>query len=164
VFQTWVDGLGFSADEFFPDGHPGNGSGAIVGYDPLSGNIMEMTTVHDGGQSMPIEYDNSMAPGYSEALRTFSPAQDWTREGVTTLVVHFRGADGNTGQPYVKINGTKIPYPGDASDVASPTWIAWEIDLASVGVTRTNVTEMAVGVEGGTAGLLYVDSIRLLRP
>jgi hypothetical protein len=163
VFQHWIDGLGFSPDEHFPDGNPGNGSGAIVGYDPTMGNIMEMTLVHDGGQSMPIEYDNSFAPGYSEALRTFSSAQDWTREGVTTLVVHFRGMTDNTDKLYVKINGTKVPYPGDPADIASSAWVTWEIDLTSVGVALTDVTQLAIGVEGDGTGLLYVDDIRLTR-
>ena len=31
VFQTWVDGAGFSADTFFPNGNPGNGSGRWLG-------------------------------------------------------------------------------------------------------------------------------------
>ena len=51
VFQTWVDGWGFSEDEFFPKGNPGNGTGATVGYDPLAGDIMEKTIIHGGRQS-----------------------------------------------------------------------------------------------------------------
>lgn len=35
VFQAWIDGLGFSEDEFFPSGNAGNGTGAIVGIAAL---------------------------------------------------------------------------------------------------------------------------------
>jgi hypothetical protein len=39
------------------------------------------------------------------ARETFSPTRDWTAEGVTTLVVDFRGAPENAGQLYVKTDG-----------------------------------------------------------
>ena len=164
VFQIWIDGWGFSPDAVFPDGHPGNGTGALIGYDPLMGNIMETTIVNSPGRSMPLQYDNTAAPGYSETERTFAPAQNWTVEGVTTVVVHFRGDAANTGQLYVKINGTKVPYNGDSADIASTEWIAWEIDLASVGVNLTSITTLTIGIEGGDTGIVYVDDIRLTRP
>ena len=96
--------------------------------------------------------------------RTFAPAQNWTVEGVTTLVVHFRGQTDNTGDLYVEINGVKVPYDGDPADIASDEWVAWEIDLASVGVSVTSVTTLAVGIEAGQTGVLYVDEILLTRP
>jgi hypothetical protein len=163
VFQTWTDGMGFSADEFFPKGGDGNGSGATVGYDPLAGNIMEMRLVHGGSQSMPVQYDNTAAPKFSEAERTFSPAQNWTVFGVKSLVVWFRGAPDNKGQLYVKINGTKVPYKGDAADIAATKWVEWNIDLASASVSVTSVRTLAIGVDGGEKGTLYIDDIRLIR-
>jgi hypothetical protein len=164
VFQTWIDGAGFSADEFFPNGNAGNGSGAIVGYDPTAGNIMETRIVNSGGQSMPVQYDNTAAPKFAEAERTFSPAQNWTVQGVTTLVVHFRGVPDNTGQLYVKINGTKVPYNGPAADIAGTQWVAWPIDLASAGVSLTSVRTLAIGIEGGDKGTVYIDDVRLVKP
>jgi hypothetical protein len=164
VFQTWVDGLGFSPDDHFPNGHAGNGTGAIVGYDPLSGQIMETRLVHSPSQSMPVQYDNTAAPGHSHALRTFSPAQNWTVEGVTKLVIHFRGDPDNTGSLYAEINGTRVTYDGDPADIASADWIAWSIDLASTGVTLTNVRTLAIGVEGGETGIVYVDDVYLTVP
>ena len=83
---------------------------------------------------------------------------------MTTLVVHFRGAADNTGDLYVKINGVKVPYDGDPADIASGEWVPWEIDLASVGVSLTNVTGLTIGIEGGETGVLYVDAIRLTKP
>ncbi|MHC4632519.1 MAG: LamG-like jellyroll fold domain-containing protein, partial [Planctomycetota bacterium] len=76
IFNTWLDGFD----------QPTNG--AIVGYaDPP---FCEQTIVHSGGQSMPLAYNTGTA-NYSEAQRTFSPGQDWTREGVETLSLWFRG-------------------------------------------------------------------------
>jgi len=65
---------------------------------------------------------------------------------------------------YLKINGTKVAYDGAPADIASTEWIAWDIDLASVGVNLTKVTTLTIGVEGGETGLLYLDDIRLTRP
>jgi hypothetical protein len=161
VFEAWVDGAGFTQ----PVETPGNGSGALVGHDIWSGaytSLMETGNVYDGDQAMPIYYDNTFAPGYSQADHTFTPPQDWTVEGVTTLVVHVRGEADNTGQVYVEINGVR--YDGGAPDVASPGWVAWEIDLASIGVALTSITQLSIGVEGGGAGVLYVDAIWLTKP
>jgi len=152
VYQTWIDGWT-------------NGTGSTVGYAVASGGTFgETSIVHSGGQSMPLAYDNSVAPGMAEADRTFSPAQDWTAEAVGTLIVHFRGQADNTGQLYVEINGVKIPYEDDPADVAGNAWVAWEIDLASAGVALTNITTLTIGIEGGQTGALYVDDIILTRP
>ena len=91
VFQTWIDGWGFSKDEFFPNGNPGNGTGALVGYDPAVGDIMEKTIVHGGKQSMPVEYNNVNQPYYSEVERIWETAQNWTANGAETLQLFFRG-------------------------------------------------------------------------
>ena len=134
----------------------------MVGYlDSAGGTFGETGIVNSGAQSMPLIYDNSVAPGVSEADLTLSPAQDWTAQGVTTLVVHFRGATDNAGQLYVKINGQKVPYPGDPADIASARWIAWAIDLAAEGINASSVTSLTIGVEGGTTGTVYIDDIRL---
>jgi len=168
VFEKWIDGIGFTLPE---PGHPGNDTGAAVGHDVWSvdspyfeGTIMETANVHGGGQAMPIYYDNTFAAGPSEADLTFTPAQNWTVEGVTTLVVYFRGEADNTGDLYVKINGVKVPYDGDPADIAGGEWIAWEIDLASVGVSLTNITTLTIGIEGGETGVLYIDDIILTKP
>jgi len=162
-FEKWIDGVGFTLPE---PGNPGNGTGAAVGHDiwdaespHYNGQIMEIGDVYAGGQAMPIYYTGAI----SEADRTFVPGQNWTVEGVTTLVVHFRGASDNTGALYVEINGVKVPYDGDPADIASTKWIAWEIDLASVGTNLTNVTTLTIGIENGT-GVLYVDHMILTQP
>jgi len=94
VFQTWLDGLGFSE----PVAVAGNGTGAIVGHDIWSpesphyeGSIAETGIVYAGTQSMPLYYDNTAEPGYSETNRIWLAPQDWTTNGVKALTLHFRG-------------------------------------------------------------------------
>jgi len=157
VFQTWTDGLGFSADEFFPNGNAGNGTGSAVGYDPAAGPIMETVNVHGGKLSMPLAYD-----GLSEATRTFDSAQDWAGWGAKTLVVFFHGDPGNTtGQLYVKINNQKVVY-ANAAALSKPMWRQWNIDLASVGTSLQSVTKLTIGIDGGK-GTLFIDDIVLYR-
>ena len=109
---------------------------------------------------MPFAYDNTSAP-LSETTRTFATAQDWTTSGIQRLSVWFQGTAGNSGQLYVKINGTKVPYGGDAADLARTTWQLWNIDLSQAGKVNS-VRTLALGVEGnGAQGTLYIDDIRL---
>ncbi len=161
LFQAWIDGLGFSPDDFFPQGGKGNDSGALVGYDPLAGNIVETVRVNSGSQSMPIFYDNSTV-SFSEAQHTFAEPWDWSKHGIKTLTLAFHGDPNNAGQMYVKINNAKIPYNGKPEDIKRTLWQPWNIDLASTGVNLTSVTKLAIGVDGAAAtGVLYIDDIRL---
>ena len=162
VFQAWIDGGGFSPDAFFPNGHNGNGTDSLVGYDPLAGDIMETTYFYGGQQSMPLYYDGSR----SEADHTFDPPQDWTKHNITTLVLFFRGNSANGAAPvYIKINGTKLTYNNGAASTTTPVWKQWNIDLASVaGVDLTSVKTLTIGLGDGIAGVtgtLFVDEIRL---
>ena len=76
IYETWIDGWT-------------NGSGSVVGY--LQAPFAERTIVHDGAQSMPIEYNNVNSPYYSEAECTWSTAQDWTGNGATHLNLWIYG-------------------------------------------------------------------------
>ena len=163
VFQAWIDGAGFSPDEFFPQGNNGNGSGALVGYDPLAGNIMETKRVHGGRLSMPFYYgDGDKAT--SEATCTFDEPQDWTKHDIQSLVLYFTGTTSNKGaQLYVRINnGTKLLYQGAADDLRQPTWVMFGVDLAKAGVNLKSVSKLTIGVESaGASGSLLIDDIRL---
>ncbi len=145
IYDSWVDGYGVTSN------------GSTVGH--LESPFAEQTIVKSGAQSMPLFYDNSGA-SMSEAELTL--AQNWTTNGVQSLAIAFQGAVDNTGQLYVKINGTKIAYDGDASDIARAAWMAWNIDLSAIGVNVNSVTSLIVGIEGaGATGVVYVDDIRL---
>jgi hypothetical protein len=150
IFNVWVDGYQI----------PTNGS--LVGYE--NPPFCEQTIVHSGKQSMPLFYNNTGGAAYSEAELTLTPPQDWTKAGIATLVLYFHGVEGNTGQLYVKLNGSKVVYDGDAGDIAKPQWKHWNIELASVGVNLQNVTKLSIGIDdNGAGGTLYVDDIRLYR-
>ena len=169
-FQAWLDGFGYSSDEFFPTAYGGNGTGAGIGHDIWSlsspqydGDIMERSsTISGSGQSMPFYYTNSGGT-VSETQRTFAVPQDWTVGAATTLSIPFRGTTGNTGSLYVKINGTKVTFDGNASSISRPVWVTWPIDLAATGVSLSNITTMAFGVDGGSAsGMVLIDDITLV--
>jgi hypothetical protein len=159
IFMTWQDGFG---------GNTALG-GSTTGH--IDGPFVETAIVRSGNQSMPIYYDNdggfidicggSFVTGFSEVLCEFDTALDWTRSGIKTLGLWFHGAAGNMGQLYVKINDVKIPYDGDADNLALTAWQAWNIDLAASGVGVQQVTSLAIGIDGGGSGILYVDDIRL---
>lgn len=153
IFQSWVDGYDV----------PANGN-SVVGHYP-DAPFAERTTVYDGVQSMPFAYNNSGSYAYSQAVRTFDDAQDWTKYGVKTLSLWFYGSESNSGggQPYVKINTTKVTYTGAATDLTTAAWKQWTIDLASTGANLTKITTLTVGVDGsGAQGSLLFDEIRLL--
>jgi hypothetical protein len=108
---------------------------------------------------MPLFYDNTDT---STSEAELSLAQDWTASGIKTLTLHFQGAAGNSGLLYVKINGVKVAYPGDAGDIAGSDWLAWSIDLPAVGADLSQVVSLAIGIEGaGATGVVYFDDIEL---
>ena len=166
-FQTWLDGFGYSADEFYPEGYAGNGTGSGVGHDIWSlssphynGAIMEMAIVKSGAQSLPFYYDNAGAVG-SEIDRHWTEAQDWSVNGIQSLVLNFFGERENTDASlYVKINGHKVTYPENDA-LSQGMWLQWVIDLSAIGTDLTNVTQLTIGVEGLGSGVLYLDAIQL---
>ena len=166
-FQAWLDGFGYSSDEFFPNGYGGNGTGAGIGHDIWSlssphydGDIMETTnTLAGSGRSMPFYYSNSGGVA-SQTERTFAVPQDWTTGGAQTLSIAFSGQTGNTGTLYVKINNTKLTYDGDPENLTLGVWQAWNIDLSGMNVQ--NVTTLQIGVDGsGASGMILIDDIKL---
>jgi hypothetical protein len=79
IFDTWVDGWV-------------NDNGSTVGY--FDAPFAEQAIVRSGGQSMPLAYDNTASPFYSEAERVFASAQNWSVNGADTLVIYFQGVPG----------------------------------------------------------------------
>jgi hypothetical protein len=66
---------------------------------------------------------------------------------------------------YVKINGSKVNYDGNADDIQQRQWTKWSIALAPLPVNRQNITTLGIGIDGtGARGTLYLDDIRLYRP
>ncbi len=147
IYEAWIDGWE-------------NETGAQVGY--LDPPFAEGAIVYSGRQSMPLIYNNAVPLGRSEAERFFDEPQDWTLYGIGTLTLHFRGTLDNQGQMYVKINNSKVPYNGDAGDIARMVWQPWNVDLSKVNANLKSVNKLTIGIEGADAtGTLYFDDIRL---
>ncbi len=143
IFDTWLDGWV-------------NNTGSTVGH--INAPFAEQGIVHGGRQSMPLFFDNTSV-ATSEADLELSA--NWSLYGVKSLSLYFYGAAGNTGQLYVKINGTKVAYDGPAINLARPSWQLWSIDLSQVG-NVSNVRSLTIGIEGaGAKGVVYIDDVRL---
>jgi hypothetical protein len=179
-FEVWVDGVGFSLPE---PGSPGNGTNAAVGHDVwdpespyFNDLIMETTVVHGGEQSMPVSYDNTTAPNYSEIERTWPVAQNWLTGGADTLVLYMRGMPTNSEeQLYVvlqdNVGGTATVLYEDTAAMMSTKWLQWKIVLTDLeGLRPSAIAKMIVGVGDrnapapGGAGTLFFDDFRLTKP
>jgi len=158
IYETWIDGWT-------------NNTGSTVGH--TEAPFAEHKTIHGGQQSMPLDYNNAVAPFYSEAERQFAPVQDWTAGGVTTLTLYFRGVSTNPStQLYVALRDQAgrrgvVTYPTSAH-VALPAWTRWEVPLSeftTAGVNLAAVQTMYLGAgdranpTAGGAGVLYFDDI-----
>jgi len=92
---------------------------------------------------------------------------DWTRHGVKSLSLWFYGDPSNSAeQMYVKLNGVKVAYDSDASNISKPVWQPWNINLADfAGVDLSDVTELIIGFERGAggSGMVLFDDILLYR-
>jgi hypothetical protein len=77
IYEAWEDGVTTEA------------SGSQVGYDESP--FAEKKIVHGGIQAMPMIYDNTASPYYSEAERKFETPQNLTAHGAQSLSVYYRG-------------------------------------------------------------------------
>ena len=157
VYVAWKDGF---------DNPSVNGS--TMGYTEAFQPSMETSLVYDGKQSVPLFYDNATTT-YSEVtvnVADLDVGRDWTKHAVKALTLRFFGDPANIlQQMYVKINGSRVTYDGSAEDTRLAGWQMWYIDLASTGVSLSNVTELAIGFERigalGGQGMVLLDGIRL---
>jgi len=170
IWWAWKDGFGYASHPTLPP-YAGNGTGSMVG-DETTPSYTEETIVHGGWQAMPYFYDNNLQgkSKYSEVELTLDKMRDWTEEGVTQLVLWFHGDAANAPeQMYVKLNGSKVVYDGDVTDITRPQWKQWTIDLTSFGVNLQNVTSFSIGFGNDTnptpggSGMVLFDDIRLYR-
>jgi hypothetical protein len=161
IFDTWLDGWV-------------NDTGSTVGH--LDAPFAEQTIVHGGDQSMPLTYDNSASPFYSEAERTFDGPQDWTVGGADSLNLYFQGSATNSPQAlYVTLEDsagrTATVVHADADAVLATEWQQWQIPLSGfAGVTLSRVQTMMIGVGSRTSpaadgtGIVYIDDVGFGRP
>jgi hypothetical protein len=120
---------------------------------------------------MPVSYDNTVTPLYSEVERTWPTPQDWTVNGVDTLVLHGRGqADNGPDRLYVTLidsaGRAATVTLGDDDTVTSVIWSELSVPLDDfAGVDPAAIATMIVGVgnppAAGGAGTLYLDDFRV---
>ena len=166
LYDTWEDGVTNL-----------NSSSVIwLGTDP---------NVHGGDQSIEFLYENSndwwSGHYWSEIVREYDTAQDWTVRDTKILTLYFKGKAGNaageTEEMFVALEdaGTTkavVTYDGDANDVKLEDWTEWNIALSDfTNVDMNNVKIMWIGfgdpdtqpVPGGD-GTVFFDDIRLYPP
>ena len=150
VWQAWVDGFGV-AD---------NGAQA--------GNLLppycEQTIVHNGAQSMPFLYNNTLGVLNSEVSLALG-GLDLTQSGGTTLKIWYQGDAANDAVPmYVALDNARVNNPDPAATQADE-WVEMDVDLQSfAGANPSNANKIAIGAGDGTAasagtGTLYIDDI-----
>jgi hypothetical protein len=162
-FQTWRDGFGYSADEYFPVAYPGNGTGSGIGHDIWSpgsphfdGAIMDtLITMQGSAQSMPFYYNNSTA-SVSETTANIADlevGQDWSHHGIQYLTLHFR-ADS---LPEALDTTFDITTQGDALWFSQDVNAFEDGDAARSGALGNNVqSSMETTVEGpGTVSFYW---------
>jgi len=175
IWLTWHDGtVHVGPAECGKAPSVANGTGSVVGNS--SPPYAERTIVRSGHQSMPLTYNNSRPPFYSEAERTFDPPADWTRFDVNTLTLYVRGDPGNALDAlYVGVEDSAqhagMISHADQTVVTKPFWKRCDIPLgdpALAGVDLRSVKRIVVGVgdwrvpKAAGKGKLYVDDIRLV--
>jgi hypothetical protein len=166
IWNTWIDGYNTPTINGGRASHP-------EPIDPAAGShYVETNIVHSRAQSMPLYYENNLK--YSEAKRTLTPAEDWTRHGVTLLSLRIHGASANAVERlYIALNDIAIAYEVDPAVVQKTEWTEWVIPLqafADKGVDLTSISTISIGlgdkdnVVAGGSGVIYIDDIRLYRP
>ena len=156
VYNTWTDGY-----------ENPSVNGSAIGY--VTGFSLETEKVHSGAQSVPLAYSNSTAT-YSEVtvnLEDLAIGKDWSIDDFKILSLWFFGGPFNspTEQMYLTLNGAKVTYDGDLSNLQMATWQEWKVDLAAFEIELGNVTTLGIGFERtgpmGGFGTVLFDDIRL---
>jgi hypothetical protein len=172
-FEAYTDDEGSRIYETWIDGYANGRSGSTVGH--IEAPFAERQFVHSGQQAMPLEYDNVDPPYYSETVRTFEDAQDWTASDINALVLYVRGIAAN--QParlYLGLQDASghavfVVHP-ELAIAAAVKWVRWEIPLHDfTDVDLARVRKLYIGVGDwenplpGAKGRLYIDDLRLVR-
>ncbi|NLH43377.1 MAG: hypothetical protein GX448_16175 [Planctomycetes bacterium] len=103
LYEAWLDGI---ADAAY--------GGSTVGY--MTAPFAERTIVHGGRQSMPLAYDNTKTPFFSEAVKEFDTPQNCTGSGASELCVWTRGYPA-LATTAVTETGGKMTLTGTGADI-----------------------------------------------
>ena len=97
IYDTWLDGFV-------------NETGSTVGY--FEAPFAERSIVNGGRQSMPLEYDNSASPSYSEAEYDLG-GMDLDTKGADTLRLFVAGQT----PPYLEVDDSTILMTAIGADI-----------------------------------------------
>jgi hypothetical protein len=174
-FDIWRDGL-VVVDPYTGEITPGNGTGAAVGHMWLP--FMEVTTVHSGGQSLPVYINNTQTPFYSETTKALDTPLDFTTQGADTLSVsYYIDQTSNltaSDRVYIGIEDDKgniLTQSEEGAEIKTGSWQELNLDLSVVDDENFNlssITKAYLGVgdrdnpQPGGTGLIYFDDILLL--
>ncbi|HPM82911.1 MAG TPA: discoidin domain-containing protein [Candidatus Anammoximicrobium sp.] len=103
IYESWLDGMVDTAN-----------GGSTVGY--MEAPFAEQTIVRAGKQSMPLAFDNTKAPFYSEATLTFDTPQNCTGSGASQLCVWTRGYPAVTTVAVTETGG-RMSVTGAGADI-----------------------------------------------
>jgi len=113
-FEAYTDEEGSRIYEAWIDGMTDGLSGSTVGY--MTAPFAERTIVRSGKQSMPLAYDNTQAPYFSEAVKEFDSVQNCTGSGATELCVWTRGYPAPVSVAVTETGG-KMTLTGAGADI-----------------------------------------------
>ena len=160
IYNTWTDGWV-------------NGTGSTAGY--LTEPFAETSIVNSGAKSMPLIYDNSVAPFYSEVERDLG-GLDLDSNGADTLRLYVYGsADAGADTLYVALEDSAgklvVVTNPNAAAAGTSSWQEWLIPYSDLaGINLNNVSTIYIGVgdrdnptAGGT-GTVFVDDIGYGKP
>ena len=154
-----------------------NGTGAQVGYPPSP--FTEQDIVNSGGQAMPLFYNNTLAPFYSETYRDLEPGlQNWLAGGAEALMLYFCGdAERDRNMAADRLYVVVEDHQGRVAEVYHPNpatlldgdWQTWTIDFNQfIGVDLSHITRLTLGVgdrdkaQPGDHSVVYIDDIGLV--
>jgi hypothetical protein len=138
----------------------------VLSWAAAGGASVSLATEYSG-QIMRVGYNNN-----SEASLTYSPAVDFSANGIKALELWVHGDVNNApGDLTVTLedgdaNSATLQY-GDPNAIIQETWEGWIailIDLADftgLGVDITDVAKLTLGVVSSGTGFVDVDDIRL---
>lgn len=126
---------------------------------------------------MPLYYNNTGEPYFSQTDRTWPTPHDWTLNGMDTFELYFRGtSDNSPEQLYLSIEDDAeqiaVMIHPDPDAVLATEWQQWNIplaDLIAAGVDVTAIRKLHIGVGDldnpppGNIGIIYMDNIRVTK-
>ncbi|MEN6334810.1 MAG: LamG-like jellyroll fold domain-containing protein [Phycisphaerales bacterium] len=148
IYEAWVDGVT----------DPANG-GSTDGY--MQAPFAEKTIVHAGKQAMPLAYDNTKAPFFSEASQEFDTPQNCTGSGASELCVWTRGYPAVTTTAVTETGG-KMSLTGSRADIwnNSDEFTYAYKTLAGDGALIARVTSIGPGTNTwAKGGVMIRDSL-----